>query len=82
MTATSQFTTSTFPLTRHIGERVVFPILKALYFPNGEIHKVVGTGVFVGNRRFATAAHVFEGRGSASDLEGASASIYEAARRR
>lgn len=70
MTDTPRFVTLTSPVTRHIGEMLVFPIIKALYFANGtEVHKLIGTGFFIDSRRFVTARHVFQGRGSASDLE-------------
>ena len=68
-----RFVNVTSRVTRHIGEMLVFPIIKALYFPNGtEVHKLIGTGFFIDSRRFVTARHVFQGRGSALDLEGAS----------
>ncbi len=55
-------------------EMTVFPIIKALYFPGGaEVHKIVGTGFFFdASGLFFSARHVFEGRGSALDLEEAS----------
>lgn len=73
MPDTPDFVTVTSPFNRHIGEMLIFPIIKALYFDGGgEVHKLIGTGFFIGSRRFVTARHVFQGRGSAVDLEGAS----------
>jgi hypothetical protein len=68
-----RFVTLTSAVTRSNGEMLIFPIIKALYFANGaEVHKLIGTGFFIDSRRFVTARHVFYGRGSAFDLEGAS----------
>jgi hypothetical protein len=68
----SETVTGTHPLTRHIGEMLVFPIIKALYYPDGrETHALIGTGFFIGSRRFLSARHVFEGKGSALDMEDA-----------
>lgn len=54
-------------------ERMVFPIIKVLYYSNGsEIHIIIGTGFFFDfDGLFLSARHVFEGRGSATDLEDA-----------
>jgi hypothetical protein len=54
-------------------EMMVFPIIKALYYPDGvEVHKIVGTGFFFDSTGlFLTARHIFQGRGSAADLEDA-----------
>jgi hypothetical protein len=54
-------------------EMMVFPIIKALYYGDGtEVHKIIGTGFFLDSTGlFLTARHVFEDRGSAFDLEGA-----------
>jgi len=58
---------------RPMMEMIVFPIIKALFYSDGsEMHKLIGTGFFLDDRRFLSARHVFSGRGSASDLEGAS----------
>lgn len=66
------FVTGESPLTRHIAEMLVLPILKALYFDDGSVvHKLVGTGFFIDSLRILTARHVLIGRSSATDLEGA-----------
>lgn len=54
-------------------EMAVFPIIKALYYSERhEVHKIVGTGFFFDSTGlFLSARHVFEGRGSALDLEDA-----------
>jgi hypothetical protein len=75
----SDMITREFPLTRHIGEMLVFPIVKALFYPDGtETHKLIGTGFFFGSKgQFFSARRVFLGNGSATDLEGASGlSVY------
>ncbi len=62
----------TTAMSRPMMEMLVFPIIKALFYTDGsEKHKLIGTGFFLDDRRFFSAKHVFEGRGSASDLEGA-----------
>lgn len=65
--------TLTGPVDRPIMEMIVFPIIKALFYGDGaEVHKLVGTGFFIDpNGLFLSARHVFQGRGSALDLEGA-----------
>ncbi|MEE9148547.1 MAG: hypothetical protein V3U27_14230 [Candidatus Tectomicrobia bacterium] len=65
--------TITADVTRPVMEMIVFPIIKVLYYSDGiEIHKVVGTGLFFdSNGLFFSARHVFQGRESALDLEGA-----------
>jgi hypothetical protein len=73
----ARFVSLTSPFDRRLGEMLIFPIIKALYFANGdEVHKIVGTGFFVGSRRFLTAGHVFQGKGSAFDVDGEGASGY------
>jgi len=54
-------------------EMMIFPIIKALYYPDGtETHKLVGTGFFLDEiGTFLSARHVFQGEGSALDLEDA-----------
>jgi hypothetical protein len=54
----------TSKVTRRIMEMIVFPIIKALYYPDGtEDHKIVGTGFFLdSNGRFLSARHVFYNR--------------------
>jgi S1-C subfamily serine protease len=66
--------TVTSSVTRPLMEMIVFPIIKALYYGNGtEVHTLIGTGFFFDSTGlFLTARHVFEDRGSAFDLEGAS----------
>lgn len=65
--------TITHQVSRPFMEMTVFPIIKALYYSDGtEIHKLVGTGFFFNsNGLFFSARHVFQGRESALDLEGA-----------
>ena len=60
-------------VNRRIMEMMVFPIIKALYYPDGtQIHKLVGTGFFLNSKGFfLSARHVFQGRDSVFDLEGA-----------
>ena len=69
----TELTTITSSLSRPIVEMMVFPIIKALYYPDGtEVHKIIGTGFFLDSTGlFLTARHVFQGRGSAFDLEDA-----------
>jgi len=44
----TELTTITSKVNRHVVEMIVFPIIKALYYPNGsEIHKIIGTGFFL-----------------------------------
>jgi len=60
----SELITITSDATRPFIEMIVFPILKALYYPDGtEDHKIVGTGFFLdSNGRFLSARHVFYNR--------------------
>ena len=76
----SELITITSDVTRPIMEMIVFPIIKALYYPDGtEDHKIVGTGFFLdSNGRFLSARHIFYNRnrltldlGLALDIEDA-----------
>jgi len=60
-------------LDRRMMDMIVFPIVKALFYPDDvEVHKIIGTGFFLNeNGIFITARHVFQGRGSALDKEDA-----------
>jgi hypothetical protein len=60
----SEMITITSDVTRPIVEMIVFPIIKALYYPDRpEDHKVVGTGFFLdSNGLFLSARHVFYNR--------------------
>src|SRR3990172_11179377 len=60
----SELITITSDVTRPIMEMIVFPIIKALYYPDGtEDHKIVGTGFFLdSNGHFLSARHVFYNR--------------------
>ena len=60
-------------LSRPMMEMMIFPIIKALYYPDGtETHKLIGTGFFLDESgMFLSARHVFQGDGSALDLEDA-----------
>lgn len=60
----SERITFTSGVTPPIMEMIVFPIIKALYYPDGtEDHKVVGTGFFLdSDGRFLSARHVFYNR--------------------
>jgi hypothetical protein len=68
-----ELTTITSIVNRPIVEMIVFPIIKVLFYPDGsEKHKIIGTGFFLdSNGLFLSARHVFEGKGSALDLEDA-----------
>jgi len=66
-------------VNRRFMEMIVFPIIKELYYPDGtKIHKLIGTGFFLNSKGFfLSARHVFQGRGSALDLEDAkSLAVY------
>ena len=58
-------------LDRRMMDMIVFPIIKALFYPEGvEVHKIIGTGFFLDeNGIFLSARHIFQGRGSALDKE-------------
>jgi hypothetical protein len=73
MSHMNELRTITTAVSRLVMDMLVFPIIKALYYSDGsEKHKLIGTGFFIdSDRRFLSAGHVFEGRESASDLEGA-----------
>ena len=60
----SELITITSDVTRPIMEMIVFPIIKALYYPDGtEDHKIVGTGFFLDSKgRFLSARHIFYNR--------------------
>ena len=65
---------ATVKVDRHIMEMMVFPIIKALTYSDGrEVHKLIGTGFFLDpTGMFLSARHVFTGKESAFDMEGAS----------
>jgi len=60
----SELISITSDVIRPIMEMVVFPIIKAFYYPDGtEDQKIVGTGFFLdSNGRFFSARHVFYNR--------------------
>lgn len=60
-------------MARPMMEMIIFPIIKALYYSDGtETHKLVGTGFFLDESGiFLSAKHVFQGSGSALDIEDA-----------